>query len=158
MNYQRFLKSVERTDHPKWRYRLKAPYTFDVGRNPRISSNECWECYGQSSKGPRLLGTATSKRITIFAGYSWDGATGAPTFDRVLRGTIEHDFGCQMQASPGFRVYVADQPTVDWWLLWTASQDKFVFAPIYYAAVRAYWLVKGVPPEDGVTHITAGAI
>jgi hypothetical protein len=144
-----FADTVEHTSHPRWKYRLKAPYTFPVGR----TVEGAWDLYGQSAYGPKKLGMVQASKITVFPGYSWDGATGAPTWPRVLRATLEHDLGCQMQASPGFRVYIAEQREVDWWLFRTASADRFVFSPLYYAAVRLYWTAKGAPPYDPETYI-----
>jgi hypothetical protein len=119
-----------KTGHPKWKYRLVNDAHFEI-----YYIGPFTELYSESGK---LLAILSRDHITIKAEYSWDGATWAPDFKRIIPATLVHDLGIQFQSVSEFVKYCANRKQVDRWLLEISARDKFTLRFLYYYATRIY--------------------
>ena len=67
----------------QYKYILTEPYVYHTG----IRIKKAIMSYGWELK--------TTGRLYIEAGYRWDGATGCPDTDEVMRGSLVHDPLCE---------------------------------------------------------------
>jgi hypothetical protein len=92
-------------------------------------------------------GNATGAMITVSKSAKWNGATCAPDFSQVIRGTLFHDMICECQEEIA-SVWCWDVPQVRRWgddLFNEVNRVEGFFYPlkrIYYRAVR--WVSRFV--------------
>lgn len=99
-NLQRFhegMKSIrekhkmqlhyEETNHRKWKYRLTRDHTFSPPKLKKYFPEEFEHRYFKLKEG----------KLTLFAGYCWDGLTSWPDAERNLVAALVHDVLLQAQ-------------------------------------------------------------
>lgn len=124
---------LARTDHPKYRWKVTREYSvrLEAFRGQRGTL----EIRGEDGT---LYAQLVDDRLTIFAGYHFDGCTLAPDFDEALEGCGVHDVLLQI-----LDVYPDAYP--EQWahdaLLEVQQSSNFSLARLYH------WAVSGWPRQ-----------
>ena len=89
----------EKTEQPKWPYRLLGKHSHSWRRRPRKWSGETTAI---PATGGAKVARLDEDGVTLLVGYSWNGSTGAPDTMACMRASALHDAWCQAMRT---RVY-----------------------------------------------------
>ncbi len=82
----------EKTEQPKWPYRLLGKHNHSWRRRPRKWSGETTAITAAGGAKVARLG---EDGVTLLVGYAWNGSTGVPDTMACMRASALHDAWCQ---------------------------------------------------------------